>query len=63
MDDVHTLINRLVNSARGATRPGVVVATLSALALVVGCSSVRPAKEEAPKGDPAALTVVAEISL
>ena len=63
MDDVHTLINRLVNSAQGATRPGMVVATLSALALVVGCSSVRPAKEEAPKGDPAALTVVAEIAL
>jgi len=40
-----------------------VVAALSALALVVGCSSVRPAKEEAPKGDPAALTVVAEIAL
>ena len=63
MDDVHTLTNRLVNSARGATRPGMVVAALSALALVVGCSSVRPAKEEAPKGDPAALTVVAEIAL
>src|SRR5580698_10044631 len=30
---------------------------------MVGCSSVRPAKEEAPKGDPAALTVVAEIAL
>ncbi|MDB6008615.1 MAG: hypothetical protein JWL65_865 [Gammaproteobacteria bacterium] len=63
MDDVHTLTNRLANSARGATRPGMVVAALSALALVVGCSSVRPAKEEAPKGDPAALTVVAEIAL
>lgn len=63
MDDVHTLTNRLVNSVRGATRPGMVVAALSALALVVGCSSVRPAKEEAPKGDPAALTVVAEIAL
>jgi tetratricopeptide (TPR) repeat protein len=63
VDDVHTLTNRLVNSARGATRPGMVVAALSALALVVGCSSVRPAKEEAPKGDPAALTVIAEIAL
>ncbi len=63
MDDVHTLTNRLINSARGATRPGMVVAALSALALVVGCSSVRPAKEEAPKGDPAALTVIAEIAL
>jgi tetratricopeptide (TPR) repeat protein len=40
-----------------------VVAALSALALVVGCSSVRPAKEEVPKGDPAALTVIAEIAL
>ena len=63
MDDVHTLTNRSINSARGATRPGMVVAALSALALVVGCSSVRPAKEEAPKGDPAALTVIAEIAL
>jgi predicted Zn-dependent protease len=64
VDDVHTLTNSLVNSARGATRPGMVVAALSALALVVGgCSSVRSAKEEAPKGDPAALTVVAEIAL
>ena len=63
MDDVHTLTHRLINSARGATRPGMVVAALSALALVVGCSSVRSAKEETPKGDPAALTVVAEIAL
>ena len=63
MDDVHTLTNRLINSVRGATRPGMVAAALSALALVVGCSSVRPAKEEAPKGDPAALTVIAEIAL
>jgi tetratricopeptide (TPR) repeat protein len=63
VDDVHTLTNRLVNSARGATRPGIVVAAFSALALVVGCSSVRPAKQEVPKGDPAALTVVAEIAL
>jgi tetratricopeptide (TPR) repeat protein len=60
--DVHNL-NRRVKSARGATRPGIAVAVLSALALVAGCSSVRPVKEEAPKGDPAALTVVAEIAL
>jgi tetratricopeptide (TPR) repeat protein len=63
VDDVQTFTNRLINSVRGATRPGMVAAALSALALVVGCSSVRPAKEEAPKGDPAALTVVAEIAL
>jgi tetratricopeptide (TPR) repeat protein len=44
-------------------RPGIAVAVLGALALVAGCSSVRPVKEEAPKGDPAALTVVAEIAL
>jgi tetratricopeptide (TPR) repeat protein len=60
--DVHTL-NRSVKSIRGALRPGLVVAALGALALVVGCSSVRPAKTETPKGDPAALTVVAEIAL
>lgn len=61
MRDVHNL-NRQVKS-RGATRPGIAVALLGALALVAGCSSVRPVKEEAPKGDPAALTVVAEIAL
>jgi tetratricopeptide (TPR) repeat protein len=60
--DVHTL-NRSVKSIRGALRPGLVVAALGALALVAGCSSVRPAKTETPKGDPAALTVVAEIAL
>ena len=62
MVDVHTL-NRSVKSIRGALRPGLVVAALGALALVAGCSSVRPAKTETPKGDPAALTVVAEIAL
>ena len=62
MVDVHTL-NRSVKSIGGALRPGLVVAALGALALVAGCSSVRPAKTETPKGDPAALTVVAEIAL
>jgi tetratricopeptide (TPR) repeat protein len=60
--DVHTL-NRSVKSIGGALRPGLVVVALGALALVAGCSSVRPAKTETPKGDPAALTVVAEIAL
>jgi len=60
--DVHTL-NRSVKSIRGALRPGLVVVALGALALVAGCSSVRSAKTETPKGDPAALTVVAEIAL
>jgi tetratricopeptide (TPR) repeat protein len=59
--DVHTL-NRSVKSIRGALRP-VLVAAIGAFALVAGCSSVRPAKTETPKGDPAALTVVAEIAL
>jgi tetratricopeptide (TPR) repeat protein len=63
VDDVHTLINRQVKSGPGAQRQGIAVAVLSAVALMVGCSSVRPAKQEAPKGDPAALTVVAEIAL
>ncbi len=62
VDGVHTP-NRRVKSAQSARRPAVMVAVLSALALVAGCSSVRPAKEAAPKGDPAALTVVAEIAL
>src|ERR1700743_3717597 len=62
VDDVHTL-NRRVKSDPGAKRRGIAVAVLGAVALMVGCSSVRPAKEEAPKGDPAALTVVAEIAL
>jgi len=35
----------------------------AALSLAAGCSSVRPAKEESPKGDPIALGVVAEIAL
>ena len=61
MTDVHTL-NRSVKSIRGALRP-VLVAAIGAFALVAGCSSVRPAKTETPKGDPAALTVVAEIAL
>jgi tetratricopeptide (TPR) repeat protein len=62
VDDVHTL-NRQVKSGPGAQRQGIAVAVLGAVALMVGCSSVRPAKQEAPKGDPAALTVVAEIAL
>jgi tetratricopeptide (TPR) repeat protein len=62
VDDVHTL-NRRVKSGPGAKRRGIAVAVLGAVALTVGCSSVRPAKQEAPKGDPAALTVVAEIAL
>ena len=62
MEDVHTL-NRRVKSGPGAKRQGIAVAVVGAVALMVGCSSVRPAKEEAPKGDPAALTVVAEIAL
>jgi predicted Zn-dependent protease len=60
--DVHTL-NRSVKSVRGAVRLGLAVATMGALALVAACSSVRPAKTEPAKGDPAALTVVAEIAL
>jgi Flp pilus assembly protein TadD len=62
VEDVHTL-NRRVKSGPGAKRQGIAVAVVGALALMVGCSSVRPAKEEVPKGDPAALTVVAEIAL
>jgi predicted Zn-dependent protease len=60
--DVHTL-NRSVKSVRGAVRLGLAVATMGALALVAACSSVRPTKTEPAKGDPAALTVVAEIAL
>lgn len=62
MVDVHTL-NRSVKSIRGAVRPGL-VAAIGALALVAGCSSGPPAaKTETPKGDPAALGLVAEIAL
>jgi tetratricopeptide (TPR) repeat protein len=35
----------------------------AALTVAAGCSSVRPTKEESPKGDPIALGVVAEIAL
>ena len=61
MVDVHTF-NRSVKSTCGAVRPGL-VAAIGALALVAGCASERPAKTETPKGDPSALTVVAEIAL
>ena len=41
------------------------VACVAPLALVAGCSNMRPAAKETPqpKGDPAALTLVAEIAL
>lgn len=63
---VHT-INRRVQPARGtekrSARLAVVLAAVAVLSLVAGCSSMRPAKEETPKGDPVALGVVAEIAL
>ena len=47
----------------GTARRVAAVLLTAALALAAGCSSVHPAKEEAPKSDPIALGVVAEIAL
>lgn len=61
MPNVHT-INRRIRP-RGAVWRLLLGLSLS-LTLVAGCSSMHPQKKEAtPKGDPAALTVVAEIAL
>ena len=60
-------LKRLNQSGRGALRPsaGLLVACVAPLALMAGCSTAPSAAKQAsaPKGDPAALTVVAEIAL
>ncbi|MDB6043169.1 MAG: hypothetical protein JWM63_1720 [Gammaproteobacteria bacterium] len=60
MPNVHT-INRTIPSGWAVRRllPGLSLG----LTLVAGCSSLHPQKEAPAKGDPAALTVVAEIAL
>ena len=54
-------------SRRSASRPGAgfIVACVAPLVLMAGCSNAPPAakQSQAPKGDPAALTVVGEIAL
>lgn len=55
MLDVH-IYTRMIQSG-----PALGMAVL--LSILAGCSSAPPAKQAAPKGDPAALTVVAEIAL
>jgi hypothetical protein len=47
----------------GTARRLAALGLAAALSLAAGCSSMHPAKEEAPKGDPIALGVVAEIAL
>lgn len=47
----------------GTARRVAALGLAAALAFAAGCSSVRPTKEEPPKGDPIALGVVAEIAL
>src|ERR1700732_4399071 len=58
--NVHT-INRRIPPPWSVRRllPGLSLG----LTLVAGCSSLHPQKEAAPKGDPVALTVVAESAL
>ncbi|MDB6088316.1 MAG: hypothetical protein JWN85_1100 [Gammaproteobacteria bacterium] len=61
MTNVHT-INRRISPGWAITR--LLLGLSACVALAAGCSSVRPAKQAPPpKGDPAALTVVAEIAL
>jgi tetratricopeptide (TPR) repeat protein len=65
---VNVLNLKPVNSSRrSALCPGagLMVACVASLALTAGCSTAPPAAKQAqgPKGDPAALTVVAEIAL
>ena len=65
---VNVLNLKPVNSSRrSALRPGagLMVASVASLALLAGCSMAPPVAKQAqaPKGDPAALTVVAEIAL
>ena len=60
-------LKRVTRSRRSALRlnAGLMVACIAPLALMAGCSTAPPAARQAspPKGDPAALTVVAEIAL
>ncbi len=65
---VNVLNLKPVNAARrSALRlgTGLMVACVASLALTAGCSTAPPVAKQAqgPKGDPAALTVVAEIAL
>ena len=57
----------VISSRRSALRPGagLMVAGVASLALMAGCTTAptEANKSQAPKGDPAALTVVAEIAL
>ena len=60
-------LKRLIQSGLSARRLGtaLMVACVAPLAFVAGCSSMRPTAKVTPqpKGDPAALTLVAEIAL
>lgn len=57
----------MISSRRSALRlgAGLVVAGVASLALMAGCTTAPPEAKQSqtPKGDPAALTVVAEIAL
>ena len=65
MFGVHTTNSHNVAgpSGLGTARWLAALGLAAALTLAAGCSSVRPEKEESPKGDPIALGVVAEIAL
>ena len=60
MLNVHTINRRILS---GWAVPRLLTGLSLALLLETGCSGLPHAKEAAPKGDPAALTVVAEIAL
>lgn len=57
----------MISSRRSALRAGagLMVAGVASLALMAGCTTAQPEAKQSqtPKGDPAALTVVAEIAL
>lgn len=65
MFGVHTTNSHNVagEAGLGTARWVAALGLAAALSLAAGCSSVRPTKEESPKGDPIALGVVAEIAL
>lgn len=65
MFGVHTINPHNVagHAGLGTARRVAALGLAAALSLAAACSSVRPAKDESPKGDPIALGVVAEIAL
>jgi tetratricopeptide (TPR) repeat protein len=63
VDTINRRVQTAASPAKCAARLSLGLAAVAVLSLVAGCSGLRPAKEETPKGDPVALGVVAEIAL